>query len=224
LNTTVQTVSSTLASDVAAANTRIDNVLSNVDEVALNSLTEIVSAFQQADSDLNGAITALAGAASTNLASVSATLDSKIDSEVASLTTTIQTVSATLDSKIDSEVATLNTTVQSVSSQLASDLADEVARATAAEGALDTRVTEISSNYIDKRTGGSVTGNVAIAGEFEAGSGASTTFYVGDGVIGVNTESPSEAFTVVGSISATANLLGSGSSTIEGFVLDGGSF
>jgi hypothetical protein len=43
----------------AALQTQIDNVLSNVDGAALDSLTEIVSAFQAADSSLNGAITAL---------------------------------------------------------------------------------------------------------------------------------------------------------------------
>lgn len=43
---------------------QIDSVLSNVDPGALDSLTEIVTAFQAADSSLNGAITAL----STSLA------------------------------------------------------------------------------------------------------------------------------------------------------------
>ena len=51
--------------DIVAVNTRVDNVLSNVDGVALNSLSEIVTAFQQADSDLNGAITTLATSATT---------------------------------------------------------------------------------------------------------------------------------------------------------------
>lgn len=43
----------------ASLQTQINNVLSNVDGTALDSLTEIVSAFQAADSSLNGAITAL---------------------------------------------------------------------------------------------------------------------------------------------------------------------
>lgn len=51
----------------AAQNLRIDNVLNNVDGVALNSLAEVVTAFQDADGTLNGAITALAGAAGADL-------------------------------------------------------------------------------------------------------------------------------------------------------------
>ena len=130
----------------------------------------------------------------TTVQSVSSTLDSKIDSEV-----------STLESAIASEVSTLNTTIQSVSSTISSDLADEVTRATAAEGAISSLVSEISGNYLDKRTGGTVTGNLDVTGTISAaggleisGGGASTSLFVGDGVIGVNTETPSEAFEVVG--------------------------
>jgi len=48
--------------------------------------------------------------------------------------------------------------------------------------------------------------------------------YVGNGSIGVNTESPTEALEVIGSGKFSGNVLGSGSSTIQGFVLDGGVF
>jgi hypothetical protein len=51
----------------AAQNLRINNVLNNVDGIALNSLAEVVTAFQAADGTLNGAITALAGAAGADL-------------------------------------------------------------------------------------------------------------------------------------------------------------
>jgi hypothetical protein len=99
----------------------------------------------------------------------------------------------------------LNTTVQSVSAALASDLANEVTRATAAEGAISSLVSEISGNYLDKRTGGTVTGDLDVIGTISAtggieisGGGASTSLFVGDGVVGINTETPSEAFEVVG--------------------------
>lgn len=69
---------SDLASDIAAEETRalaaesalgtrIDNVLSNVTAGSLDSLSEVVAAFEAADSSLNGAITSLANSASTNL-------------------------------------------------------------------------------------------------------------------------------------------------------------
>jgi hypothetical protein len=69
---------------------QINNVLSNVDPEALDSLTEIVSAFQAADSDLNSAISSLAGSAGSNLAAEEAAriaadevLQSNIDAEQA---------------------------------------------------------------------------------------------------------------------------------------------
>ena len=52
----------------AVLQTQIDNVLSNVDGAALDSLTEIVSAFQSADATLNGAITALSTGLSADIA------------------------------------------------------------------------------------------------------------------------------------------------------------
>ena len=51
----------------SALGTRIDNVLSNVTQGSLDSLTEVVTAFQAADSNLNGAITSLANSASSAL-------------------------------------------------------------------------------------------------------------------------------------------------------------
>lgn len=74
----------TLASVSASISNRVDSVLSNVDPATLDSFTEVVAAFQSADSSLNGAITSLANSASTNLASVSATLKTQIDGKAAS--------------------------------------------------------------------------------------------------------------------------------------------
>jgi hypothetical protein len=50
-----------------ALGVRIDNVLSNIDGAALDSLTEVVAAFQAADGDINNAITNLSNAAVANL-------------------------------------------------------------------------------------------------------------------------------------------------------------
>ena len=45
--------------EIAAIETQISNLIANTDPAALDSLSEIVSAFEAADSSLNGAITAL---------------------------------------------------------------------------------------------------------------------------------------------------------------------
>ena len=52
---------------VASINTRFELIISNVDETALDSLSEIVTAFQAADGDLNGAISELGSAAGSGL-------------------------------------------------------------------------------------------------------------------------------------------------------------
>jgi hypothetical protein len=54
------------AADVSLQ-TQINNVLSNVDGAALDSLTEIVDAFQAADASLNGAITSLSTGLSADI-------------------------------------------------------------------------------------------------------------------------------------------------------------
>ena len=108
-------------------------------------------------------------------------------------------------------------------SQLNTDLGTEVSRAQGAESALSDRVSDVEGNYLDKRVGGTVAANLAVTGTLEVGSGA-TTLFVGEGVIGVNTEAPEEALHVVGNGKFSGNLIGSGSSSITGFIMDGGSF
>lgn len=103
----------------AALGVRVDNVLNNTDAVALNSLAEIVTAFQAADNDLNGAITTLAGAAGTDLTTevtrataAELVLTTDLASEVTratgvegSLAALTSSVKTTLVAAINSEVA-----------------------------------------------------------------------------------------------------------------------
>ena len=187
LNTTVQSVSSTLdsriTSEVSTLNTtvqtvsgdlqgQINSILSNVDPSALDSLTEIVSAFQAADGELNNAITILSNAATTELTSVSAFLDAKIDNEVLALETTVASVSGSLDSKIDTQISSLSSTVD--------------------------------ANFVEKTESDAVTLN--------GGLTVTNGFTV-------------DTITVSGGVTFSADLSGNGStSTIYGFVIDGGSF
>jgi hypothetical protein len=73
---------------------QIDNVLSNVDPAAIDSLTEIVSAFQAADNNLNGAITQLA---------------TELGSDIAAEETARIAADAVLQGKIDEEQSLRNT-------------------------------------------------------------------------------------------------------------------
>jgi hypothetical protein len=60
----------TLQGNIDALTTTVNNVISNTDAAALDSLTEIVGAFQSADSTINGAITSLSGSAAADRAAI----------------------------------------------------------------------------------------------------------------------------------------------------------
>lgn len=98
----------------AALGTRIDNVLSNVDGAALDSLTEVVSAFQAADSSLNGAITSLASTASSGLSaetSARESADSALDSRLTTAEgdiSAIETAATTLAGRVTTAEASLS--------------------------------------------------------------------------------------------------------------------
>ena len=98
----------------AALGTRIDNVLSNVTPGTLDSLTEVVAAFEAADSNLNGAITSLANTASSDLAaetsareSADSALDSRLTSAEGRLTSAEGDID-TLQSDLDTAEASLS--------------------------------------------------------------------------------------------------------------------
>jgi len=97
----------------AALGTRIDNVLSNVTPGSLDSLSEVVSAFQSADSSLNGAITSLASSASSGLAAE---------------TSAREAADSALDSRLDTAESDINA-IESAATTLAG-------RVTTAEGSL----------------------------------------------------------------------------------------
>jgi hypothetical protein len=99
----------------AALGVRIDNVLSNTDAAALDSLTEVVTAFQNADSNLTQAIQDLSAAATTDLdAEIAAreaadlVLQGNIDSNTAAITaeaTRATTAEGVLTTNLAAEVA-----------------------------------------------------------------------------------------------------------------------
>lgn len=73
----------------SALSTRIDNIVSNIDPVALDSLTELVTAFQGADGDLSTAISSLSSSSASTIATertramgVEASLQSSITAEI----------------------------------------------------------------------------------------------------------------------------------------------
>ena len=102
----------------AALGTRIDNVLSNVDGAALDSLTEVVAAFEAADSSLNGAITSLANSASSDLAAEVTAREAAI-SAVESAASTLAGRVTTAEGSISTLQSDLDTAESSLSSHTA---------------------------------------------------------------------------------------------------------
>ena len=163
---------------------QINNVLSNIDPVALDSLTEVVAAFQSADSDLTAAITALGTSAQSALAQeildrqadvdaeetramgVEADLQSQITQEISDRQSAVSSeqsraegVEAGLQSAIDAEVLARQSAVSS-----------EEARAMAAESDLHSAVDIEEFNRI-----------AAVSAEAQARSDEDLTFFKLDG-------------------------------------------
>ena len=112
---------------------QVSNILSNISPSALDSFTEVVSAFQTADSNLNGAISALALSASTNLAT-----------EVSRA----QSAESALGASLSAEVSR----AQSAESALIASLSAEVSRAQSAEAAANARIDALCMYFFKNAT------------------------------------------------------------------------
>lgn len=110
----------------AALSLRIDNIISNVDEVALNSLAEIVTAFENADDVLSASVIANSSAITTEVARATA-------AEQANATA----------------IATETSRAQTAESQLSSAIAAETAARVAGDNALGARVTVNEGDIAD---------------------------------------------------------------------------
>ena len=88
----------------AALSLRIDNIISNVDEVALNSLAEIVEAFQDADDVLSASVIANSGAIANEVTRATAA-ESANATAIANETTARQAADATLTQAVADEAS-----------------------------------------------------------------------------------------------------------------------
>ena len=121
----------------AALTARIDNVLSNIDSTALDSLTEVVAAFQAADGTLNGAITTMSSTAASALAT-----------EVTNRDTAIAAAIVTAASDATAKVSAETTARQSADASNLAATTTEYNRAVAAEVVLTTAVSAEASARI----------------------------------------------------------------------------
>ena len=87
-------------SDVTSLQNQINDILSNTDPAALDSLTEIVTAFQNADSDLSAAITSAIGQHQTELQEFKDEINPKV-STLESEMDAVEGRATTLESEMD---------------------------------------------------------------------------------------------------------------------------
>lgn len=134
------TEDTSLQSNIDAANARIDAILNGSVE-SLDTVVEVVSAFEGADSDIQNLITANASTISQNATAIAneATARANADSDEAALRTAADAV---LTADLAAEVArataaetSLQSQIDTADSDLTASLAAEVARAQAAESA-----------------------------------------------------------------------------------------
>lgn len=119
----------------SALGSRIDDVLSNADASALDSLSEVVAAFQSADSDLNDAMTTLLG-------QHSAALNSVVAQQTAINTAFGTDIAANAQAVADEIVR-----AQAAESSLSSDISDEATQRAAAVQAVQDDLDEFKAGH-----------------------------------------------------------------------------
>ncbi len=143
------TLTTNLASEVtraqnaeSALGTRIDNVLSNVTPGSLDSLSEVVAAFQTADSSLNGAITSLASSASTNLTN-EVNRATAAEAVLASDISDIETAASALTSRVTSAEGSITSNASAISAETSARQSADSSEAStrlSADNALSARI------------------------------------------------------------------------------------
>ena len=180
----------TLTTNLATETARIDDIISNTDPAALDSLTEIVAAFQAADSNFQALInsnTNAITAEATARAAADTTLQGNIDSEA----TTRANADTTLQNNIDAEATTRAADDNAVEAAAA---ADATAKADAAELAAKTHADNqdtalIGDGSVDGSSGNTIKdriddGDATVTSAFQAADTAvRTDFAAADAAI-----------------------------------------
>jgi len=145
-------VEANLSTEVARAQsaegslaTTIANVISNSDPAALDSLVEIVNAFESADDDLNGAITSLATGLSTDISSEAS---ARVSAD-ASLASGLSTEISLTENKITELSTATSTTISSEVSDRIADVDAEESRAMSVETLLSNEIDSVWNYYDD---------------------------------------------------------------------------
>jgi hypothetical protein len=187
----------------AALQTAIDNEVTARQTAISNLASEIASDIADEVSAREDAISAL----QTDL--------SRVETDMINFTDALQADLALETSNRTSDVQSVRDVTD-----------DHEGRLSSTEGTiagLGTMSTQNSSNV--SITGGSISGVNLQASSMEISGAGSTALFVGAaGSVGIGTETPSTALDVVGSVTVSQNIIGSGTSVLRGFILAGGTF
>ena len=173
----------TLTTNLATETSRIDNIISNTDAAALDSLTEIVAAFQAADNNFSALISSNTTAIATEAtarASADTTLQGNITTEAstrASADTTLQgNITAEETARISGDAATLASAATDATTKANAAQAAAIAHADTEDAALigDATVDGTAGNTVKDRI---EDGDAAVTTAYEADDTAITTAF-----------------------------------------------
>lgn len=160
-NAAISAVQSALVSDAAfaraaeaALGVRVDNIITNIDPVALDSLSELLTAFQASDFDLTASIAALSSSATSAIATEKAAREAAGLVLQGNINAEASVRSAAIVAAHDALVAETAARVLDETA-LQNAITAEASSRTAADSALDTRVTTVEGQ-VNGKIGGLV--------------------------------------------------------------------
>ena len=110
----------------SSLNTKVEFVISNTDGAAIDSLTEIVTAFQTADGDMNNAITLLSGSASAATSTEASIRLAADDSIAANLSTELVDRAAAVSTEIVARISGDTSVALDLSSEVESRISADI--------------------------------------------------------------------------------------------------
>jgi hypothetical protein len=152
------------------------------------------------ESNLNSKIDATSGVLDSAISGVYSTLDQKIDAQISGIIDMAPDALNTLNELAQAlgDDENFATTLTNNLSNINNNISTLSGNLISTGSGLDVRVSDIENNYLDKRVGGSINGDVSISGQLAIGSSATTSLFVENGAVGINTETPTEALEVSG--------------------------
>jgi hypothetical protein len=177
--TRAEAAETVLTTDLATETGRIDNIITNSDAATLDSLSEIVAAFQAADSNFAALIssnTAAITSEATTRGSADTTLQANINSEAS----TRGTADSTLQSNIDAEEASR---IAGDAASVATASADATTKANSAEATAIAHANSQDTLLIGDATVDGTAGNTINDRLATVASNASTAYIAADAVV-----------------------------------------